>query len=78
MPLSKDEKQLINTLRKLNSTGKQKVIDYINDLAENSKYKLNSIPKKTLSIAEQFRQANSQTFDVAAYGESATKYDKKD
>ena len=78
VPLSKDEKQLINTLRKLNSTGKQKVIDYINDLAENSKYKLNSIPKKTLSIAEQFRQANSQTFDVAAYGESATKYDKKD
>lgn len=72
------EEQLINTLRKLNSTGKQKVIDYINDLAENSKYKLNSIPKKTLSITEQFRQANSQTFDVAAYGESATTYDKKD
>ena len=33
---------------------------------------------KPISIAEQFRQADSQTYDVAAYGESASKYDKKD
>lgn len=74
--LSTVEEQLLNTLRKLNSTGKQKVIDYINDLAENPKYEIKTTKK--LSIAEQFRQANEQTIDVAAYGEAATKYDKKD
>ena len=34
-------------------------------------------PEK-LSIAEQFKLADLQTFDVAAYGKSVTKYDKKD
>lgn len=60
----------------LDTEDKAEIRGEMKQMLKAKKYEIKTTKK--LSIAEQFEQANSQTFNVAAYGESATIYDKKD
>ncbi len=43
--LTTDEVKLLNNYKQLNQEGKEKALDYVNDLTENPKYKKCDMPK---------------------------------
>ena len=43
--LTTDEKKLLNNYKQLNQEGKEKALDYVNDLTENPKYKKCDMPE---------------------------------
>jgi len=67
---------LISLYQNLDTEDKAEIRGEMKQMLKAKKYETKT-PEK-LSIAEQFKLADLQTFDVAAYGKSVTKYDKKD
>ena len=73
---NKDEDEGISLYQNLDTEDKAEIRGEMKQMLKAKKYETKT-PEK-LSIAEQFKLADLQTFDVAAYGKSVTKYDKKD